>query len=201
MEKEPLDLRTVENFDGMEVSEVEGELEVVSTSLLSSGLGHLFNAAFEIQSLDKKLVQSFRIGRKFEENDEGRLELVSKGIKKGMFLAAPHPEFDGKVIIGYSLCHKKDRFDYKDDVKLPGLGTWYALLKAKKYANSERFVIATDARAKQLPKPIVKIPQSMAKDLAKFIIRCRKFYKDKELPEWTINFALDQIPKLGLEPK
>jgi hypothetical protein len=124
----------------------------------------------------------------FQQHPDGSTKRT-KGHKKGVFLACPDLDDENKIIIGFSLCHKFDRFDYREGARIPGLGKWYALQKAEKYGECAEFKICYNCADKQLPKTIVKIPQSMAEGLEKFILRCRKYYKDKTLPPWTTQFA------------
>jgi hypothetical protein len=128
----------------------------------------------------------------------------TKGHKRGVLLAFIDPEDESRVCIGYSLCHKYDRFDVRQGFHIEGLGTWYALNKADKYKDSVKFVISTLPKHKQLPSKIVKIPQSIAVTLQSFIYRCSKYYKDRDLPKWAVDFALDGVREKVLpetEPK
>jgi hypothetical protein len=151
---------------------------------------NLMKNLLQLKNLDGKMVQYFRVRRKFIiDKETERPVLVERGVKKGVFLAYPDVTDDSKIAIGFSLCHRRDRFDFKNRMKMPGLGIWYAFGKAEKYRNSDRVVISSDKNAKQLPRDIVKVPQSMVEDMQKFIRRCRKFYKGKELPKWTVNLS------------
>ena len=67
----------------------------------------------------------------------------------------------------------------------------YCLQKADKHRKTENFRISVLPEDKQLSKSIVKIPQSISDDLKRFIGRCKKYYKDKELPEWAVAFSYD----------
>ena len=125
----------------------------------------------------------------FIENEDGSIKR-SKGHRRGVLLAFVDPDDDTKVSIGYSLCHKFDRFDYRMGFHLEGLGSWYAFNKAGKHRDSKSFIISTSPKHKQLPKTVVKIPQTLEKVLKSFIYRCSKYYKDKELPKWAVDFAL-----------
>ena len=117
----------------------------------------------------------------------------TKGHKKGVFMATIE-KGTKRLIIGFSMCHPNDRFDYHSQVHVPGLGLLYAMNKAVKYSNSDSFVITTSDMTKQLPKEVVKIPQSMSEDLEKFIARCKKFFAGCELPPWAEGLlSLDKI--------
>lgn len=133
----------------------------------------------------------------FIKNEDGSIKR-SKGHRRGVLLAFVDPQDAEKVSIGYSLCHKFDRFDYRMGFHLQGLGSWYALQKAEKHRDSDTFVISTGPQHRQLSKSVVKIPQSIEKVLQSFIYRCSKYYKDKELPKWALDFALSELPELHL---
>lgn len=178
------------DFDGIE------ELEIIS-GIGVTGYTQLLQQALNLENLENKMVQYFRVGKKYERPEDGPPKVVNRGRRKGVFLAYPDPVDSYRVNIGYSLCHRRDRFDFKDGTRMKGLGIWHAFTKAEKYASSDRYVVATHARDKQLPKSVVKIPQSMANDMARFIVRCRKFFKGKEIPPWSFSFALDQYRKMG----
>ena len=115
----------------------------------------------------------------------------TRGCKKGVMIAFVDPENESKVSIGYSLCHKRDRFDYRQGFRLEGLGVLYALQKADKHRETGNFIISFHPVHKQYSKSTLKIPQSISDDLKRFINRCKKYYKDKEFPEWAIAFSYD----------
>jgi hypothetical protein len=71
---------------------------------------------------------------------------------------------DEKVFIGFSKCNTKyDKF--KKDV-----GINIAVGKSVELKNKER----------------VDIPYCIKDDLPKFINRCYKYYKDREMPKWSL---------------
>ena len=106
-------------------------------------------------------------------------------------LAYLDPNDENQLCIGYSVCHKNDRFDYRKGFHLNGIGIQFAINKADKHKTSSDFIISTRTEDRQLPKTIVKIPQSIAESLRHFIYRCSRFkmYAGKQFPEWAINFA------------
>jgi hypothetical protein len=183
-----------ENQEVKEVSDEKFEIEDVS-------MDDIFSNIFTC--LPNQKLEFFRTRGTVIKDDEGNFikerdgsNKRTQGHKKGVMLAYEDPE-TGQIVIGFSLCHKRDRFDYRQGMRMDNLGIWYACNKANKHKDSKRFAISTKPEDRQLSKRIVKIPQSMAKDFAKFIARCRRYYKDKDLPEWATNFALEQLPKSG----
>jgi hypothetical protein len=151
-------------------------------------LMNLMMDAFELNMPFQK-VEYFRTNRNVLKNADGTTKL-SKGIKKGVFLAFVDPSAEESVCIGYSMCHPRDRFDYQRGYKFKGLGLWHACRRAEKYKESTSWRISKHCADKQLPREIVKIPHSMTGRLAHFIARCKLYYKDKKLPAWAENFAL-----------
>ena len=152
-------------------------------------------------SMPFQKVQYFRTNRKVIKNEDGSTKKITKGIKKGVFLAFVDPQVEEKVCIGYSMCHPRDRFDYQKGHRFNGLGLWYAVRKAEKYRDSTAWRISQTSAEKQLPREIVKIPHSMLDDFVGFIKRCKLYYKDKELPAWAINFAqLNRLVEGTTEP-
>lgn len=128
-----------------------------------------------------------------EEGQEGNGQTLpaqrARGHRKGVLLAFVDPNDEEKVCIGYSVCHKNDQFDYRKGMRIEGLGTFYALNKADKHRDTSSWVISTTKEHRQLPKTIIKIPQTISDQLQHFIYRCSCYYKDKELPPWAVQFA------------
>jgi hypothetical protein len=124
------------------------------------------------------------------KDERTKEHLRTRGHVRGIFLA--YLDDEGKEVkIGYSLCNKRDCFDHRKGIRIDGLGVLYALHKAEKHKDSRQFIISTRPEDRQLPKEIVKIPQSIADDLQHFVYRCSRFYKGKTLPKWAADFALD----------
>ncbi|MHA1816143.1 MAG: hypothetical protein ACTSX1_09075 [Candidatus Heimdallarchaeaceae archaeon] len=121
---------------------------------------------------------------KFIPNNNGENKRT-RGIKKGVLIAFKVPEKGGKLCVGFSLCHPRDRFDYKKGIRSPGLGKEFATLKALKNADNVEYVICNSSGDRQISKSYVKIPKSIWPNLVKFIARCKKYYKDSEFPPWA----------------
>jgi hypothetical protein len=62
---------------------------------------------------------------------------------------------DGVVKVGYSLCHKDDEFNAK-----------------------EAYITA----GKRMAEKVITPPNSIRSDIEKFLDRCSRYYKDKEVP-------------------
>jgi len=124
-------------------------------------------------------------------NDPASPAIRGKGHRRGVLIAFLDEEDSKEICIGYSLCHKNDRFDYKNGTRVKGLGAYYAYHKAKKHKNTSAYLISSNCVHKSAPKSIIKIPQSIQQDLQEFIYRCSKYYKDRIFPRWAVNFALN----------
>lgn len=101
-------------------------------------------------------------------------EIVTKQ-PKGVLVAGLTE--DDRIAIGYSLCHKTDRFDYiHKHIKTKGLGKKLAKERAIKWASRKKYI--------EPPK----VPVSIKNDILKFIDRCTKFYKMKKFVPWVENY-------------
>jgi len=135
-------------------------------------------------TLDKPLVQKIY---KFKKSRDGKALLSKKAI--GVLTAGIDPTDSGKVIIGWSLCHRNDQFDYVQinggkRKYVPHLGTYKSFRRAKHLSNVN----------------MIECPHSIRTDFVKFLNRCSAYYKDREFPFWTKNIvykkeALSEIAK------
>lgn len=106
----------------------------------------------KISALDNPMVEYIRIGR----------------IKKGMLVAGV---YDGEVVIGWSLCNKKDFFD-----KIEA----FNIAEDRAKMNKERFSkYITDATFDLLDI----IPFTVMNNITHFIERAVRYYKDQKLSE------------------
>jgi len=125
------------------------------------------------------------------------IEYIRKGSKKSKkkvhpkrgvmvsFAEARGPDGKGKVLIGFSLCHSKyDRYDFIKETRVPHHGFKIALERATKWVDLEEFTIKGPG---SFPYQ-VGIPESIKKNLYKFITRATKYYRDKQLPIWAVMF-------------
>lgn len=163
--------------DGIQINYPYQKLEFVRTKgeVIRNEDGHIVRADVEGSELNAQTLPALR----------------TRGHRRGVLLAFVCPADETKVAIGYSVCHKNDRFDYRRGSHIEGLGTFYALHKADKHIETTRFMISTSPDHRQLPKTVIKIPQTIARDFQNFIYRCSKYYKDKVFPQWAVDFALD----------
>ena len=137
----------------------------------------------------------------------------SNGRKKGVLWCGVDPDDGKSVIMGFSLCHSIDRFDYIKDMREPGFGLNTAKLRAEKWRFHTGYFIQKTLTEDQIdsiddasavynedgkmilpkiiknpePKCFVEIPPSVMIRLKLFIERCKKYYKDKEFPAWVQN--------------
>ena len=106
-------------------------------------------------------------------------KVVRNGRSKAMFVAT---KVDNDVLIGYSMCHPKDRWD--------------------KFTAIE---IALDrAYAWHLLKRDWKIPRSLHDDFVKFVKRCQRYFKDADIiirlsgKEFELEKIDKRIPFIGV---
>lgn len=125
-----------------------------------------------------------------------------KGKKKGVLYCGIDPNDKNSVVIGFSICSPIDRFDYIEGQRQPGFGLEIAKIRAEKWNLHNAYFIQNSwdedlLEDENMPlkyfvnpnsKEIVEIPPSIEKRLEIFISRCKKYYKDKEFPEWINKF-------------
>ena len=135
-----------------------------------------------------------------------RLEYIRKngrknGRKKGVLWCGVDPDDDKSVIVGFTLCHSIDRYDYPGGQRDVGFGVKLAQIRAEKFRfHTDYFVQKTYTEDELVDdfgielkvvkfvnpdsKSVVEIPPSVMVRLKTFIDRCKKYYKDKEFPTW-----------------
>ena len=136
------------------------------------------------------------------------------GHKKGVLFCGVDPDDKNNVIVGFTLCHSIDRFDYINGLREPGFGVSIAEQRAEKWRfHLEYFVqktytepdieddeVALMFLVNNNPQEIVEIPPSVMVRLKPFIERCRKYFKDKEFPVWIQNIEKGKhLPYAQLE--
>jgi len=108
---------------------------------------------------------------KESKSRSGKTLLNKKPI--GVLVAGLDLKDPTKICVGYSLCNKKDKFDYVkvEDVSIhsPGFGKKLAIRRAIDWKD---YVVCD-------------VPPSILKKFMKFKSRCKKYYKGAELPHWT----------------
>jgi len=154
------------------------------------------------------------------ELDDGSIQTVkrSKGQKRGVMFCGIHPDDEKSVIVGFSMCNKMDTFDYVGSERKPGFGLEIAKERAFKWSDHTSYFVQKSWTREQIEDDecpllyfvnpnllheddddfdkynttelLVEIPPSIVKPLVKFIGRCKKYYKDKDFPEWANNLQL-----------
>ena len=81
---------------------------------------------------------------------------------------------EGKISIGFSVCHKPDTFKFDFGFNTIAIG------RLRKYP------------FKKFEKPIkdrkkIRIPSIIYSEFVRFIDRCKRYYKDKQFVEWIDN--------------
>jgi hypothetical protein len=120
------------------------------------------------------------------------IEYIRKGSKKSK--KKVHPKrgvmlsyaAEGKVLIGFSLCHSKfDRYDFIKEMRVPHHGFKIALERATTWVDKENFTIKGTPGS--FPHYVV-VPESIRKKVHKFITRTTQYYSDKTMPIWALRF-------------
>jgi len=100
----------------------------------------------------------------------------------GIMVAGLDPDQPTNVNIGYSLCHKKDKWDHPIvdgiRIKAPGFGQKLAKRRAFDFKHST----------------VHQVPPSIYKQFIAFTDRCRRYFKGAVLPRWT---AIPEVQHTG----
>lgn len=98
----------------------------------------------------------------------------------------------GKICIGFSVCHNtKDRFDYiRGMIHKPGHGVNMASERAERWADRNYYEPLPDLFDPDF-NDVVRIPMMIHVQLKEFIDRCIRYYKERELPRWAVDFRND----------
>jgi hypothetical protein len=102
-------------------------------------------------------------------------------IRKGDLVALL---INGRVSIGWSLCHKKDSYDFVEGDHRKGFGFQTAINRAVKWADADA----------------IEVPPSIFKQVVKFTGRCSLYYKDKDLPTIFPQIVEYPEPDDNIEP-
>lgn len=125
-----------------------------------------------------------------------RIEYLRKrnGVKKGALWCGIDMDNYDSVIIGFSLCHSIDKYDHINGKRQAGFGLDIARNRGDKWRFHRGYFIQVshfENKWERLTfenpdtRTIVEIPPSIFDRLRTFIIRCKKYYKDKTFPEWA----------------
>jgi len=121
-----------------------------------------------------------------------------KGKLKGVMVAYV-PDGEDIVRIGFSMCHRFDRWDHIRGVLNPGHGKYIATERADKWVGKTEAAMDKNMKAaigmlegedpgpeiSEMVKSCVVIPDTMYDSLKIFVGRCKKYYKDKRFPVWV----------------
>lgn len=161
------------------------------------------------KTLDNTKIQFFRIQRKKKKirDEEGRLrflnpatkirkddnvEVISygtRGKKKGVFVAAPHPFIDDKVIVGCTLCNFVAGDEFSEE-----FGVLVALERGMAWAEKGE-VLKKGENGEEVGS---RVPDSMKQDFKDFVYRMKKWFKGCHFPEWVDNYCNNK-PRLVRE--
>jgi hypothetical protein len=122
-----------------------------------------------------------------------------KGKKKGVLYCGIDPDEPTGVVVGFSVCHPTDRFDYVNGQRTEGFGLEVAKNRAERWKFKVNYFVQMSFHEDQLVddnfsafkflnpdnETVVEIPPSVMVRLKPFIERCKKYYKDKIFPEWV----------------
>lgn len=115
--------------------------------------------------IDRPIVQKIY---KCKKSKSGNTTFSRKQI--GVMVAGVSPIDDTTVLIGYSLCHRNDKYNQPGGNKVPNFDKLIAVQRAIKWNDPHN--------------EVPEVPFSLRKPLGKFVSRCRTYYKDKALTQW-----------------
>jgi len=163
--------------------------------------------------LSSVMTQYIKRGRRYLKSTEQRDERGqnipgtgkrSKGYKKGVMVAGV--DESGTVVIGFSMCHPNDKFDFLDGErvdksisdpiffdtvahpryvggkKVDGFGKDLAMKRAIKWKNYTGLVLTQECE--ENTPGIVRLPKSIEDAFVKFCGRATRYYKDKRFSAW-----------------
>lgn len=126
-----------------------------------------------LENLEKPIVQRIL---KSHKNNKG--EVLTKS-RIGVLVAGISPTDQDSVVIGFSLCNKKDKYNCPGGKRVEDFDKEAASIRAVRW----QF------------KDTVDVPSSIQKPLDEFFKRCIKYYKDKLLPNWVLNLKFNKENK------
>lgn len=123
--------------------------------------------------LEKPLVEYIKRRRKIGKQKVGNKQKV------GVLVAGFEPDRLNRVIIGFTLCSKLDKWDWiQGKENRPGFGKDLATKRAIKW----------DSNGGIQDKQPLNVPESISKEFSAFISRCEAYYKGKKLSDWVVRF-------------
>lgn len=146
------------------------------------------------ESKIEKLSKESELNFYFEQalkHPHTRVEFIRKKRQKiGVMIAALDPTDITKVIVGFSLCHKKyDEFDHLNfgTIEKKDFGKVVAFRRALKFKDKEEsFIYSIPLETRR--SDVVYIPQTVHESLASFVFGCYKYYKNKDFPIWVSEY-------------
>ena len=144
--------------------------------------------------------------------DTGKRGMVSRGVKKGVMVCRIDPDDHDAVIFGFSVCNSVDRFDYLNGIKEEGFGLELARNRAEKWSDHIGYFVQNSFSENEIwdedhdlliyknpnTQEIVEIPPSVIVRFRTFIQRCKRYYKDKDFPEWIEKIERNEPEDLDL---
>ena len=138
-----------------------------------------------------------------------------KGRKKGVMWCGVDNDNPDNVLMGFSICNSIDQFDWIDGRNIPGFGLELAQKRGEKWSEHTDYFVQKSYSEPMLyggdseflyyfknpnPQTVVEVPPSIMDRLKTFIVRCKKYYKDKNFPLWVDKIAnRDPFPEDELE--
>jgi len=127
---------------------------------------------------------------------DNALERIKYDVEKiGVMVSFVHPDFSEMVAIGYSLCNRsaKDKFDFQ----ITNLGDWemgpVGYFKTPGFGFHIACGRAVDWGTRGVKQDkTYPVPSSIRKQFINFILRTRRYYKDKTAPKWIELFLMDE---------
>lgn len=111
---------------------------------------------------------------------------IKNNPKRGIMLSYAA---EGKVLIGFSLCHSKyDRYDFIKEMRVPNHGFKIALERATTWVGKDDFTIKGALGRNFSYRGSIIIPESIKKKVYKFITRTIQYYPDRVMPIWALRF-------------
>jgi len=104
--------------------------------------------------------------------------------KKGVIVAIIDENY---IEIGFSLCHKIDKWDFIKGAYIRNFGLSIAINRSKKWFYKDKFSIFESSK-KEVCKNFVIIPKTISENLYLFICKLKEKYPCKVFPVWATKF-------------
>ena len=153
---------------------------------------------------EKMMLEQFETGDPFDYFKKAFDRIRSNHERIGVMVSFVHPEYPDTIAIGYSLCNSnaKDKFDYQlynypnTYIKAEGFGKHIAVGRAISWGDpnsrQDKSGMTTDWSKTDIEaSKNYLVPPSIKVQFLKFIDRSKRYYKDKNLPEWVLDYLSD----------